>query len=171
MPKLFPFSFSTLHVCFLHIHTLTHSHKQEGTGWVCLFKHSRSLLISNLSEFCPIAHVSTRVRGHTTGCECLSHRPVVSHSLTISVVTSTLFGCASFVHSRDASGWFPLCSFIYVTSLLLWRLQILVNKFSSAINTQRSRVTQLEEDTINLSDDISSLKDKVECCRQGLASH
>ncbi|XP_045908367.1 laminin subunit alpha-3-like isoform X2 [Micropterus dolomieu] len=40
--------------------------------------------------------------------------------------------------------------------------KILVNKFNSAINTQRSRVTQLEEDTITLSDDISSLKDKAD---------
>ncbi|XP_023282957.1 laminin subunit alpha-3 [Seriola lalandi dorsalis] len=40
--------------------------------------------------------------------------------------------------------------------------KILVSKFSSAINTQTSRVDQLEEDRNNLSDDISSLKDKAD---------
>lgn len=38
----------------------------------------------------------------------------------------------------------------------------LVNQFSSAINTQKSRVGQLEEDTINLSDDISTLGEKAD---------
>lgn len=68
---------------YLHMYPLTHAHKQHGAGWVCLFKHSRSLLISNLSEFCPTSCVSTRVRDYTTGCQCLSQRLVVSHSLII----------------------------------------------------------------------------------------
>ncbi|XP_069013512.1 laminin subunit alpha-3-like isoform X1 [Embiotoca jacksoni] len=38
----------------------------------------------------------------------------------------------------------------------------LVKKFGSAVNTQKSRVNQLEEDTITLADDISSLKDKAD---------
>lgn len=37
----------------------TLSQEDEGTARVCLFKHWRSLLISNLSEFSPNAHVST----------------------------------------------------------------------------------------------------------------
>lgn len=41
-------------------------------------------------------------------------------------------------------------------------LQDLVNKYSAAVNNQRSKVTQLEQDQRNLSDDISSLKDEVE---------
>ncbi|KAM4728827.1 laminin subunit alpha-3-like isoform 2-T2 [Anableps anableps] len=38
----------------------------------------------------------------------------------------------------------------------------LVNKFSSAINMQKSKVDGLEEDTNNLADDINSMKDKVD---------
>ncbi|GLD51077.1 laminin subunit alpha-3 isoform X4 [Lates japonicus] len=38
----------------------------------------------------------------------------------------------------------------------------LVNKFSSAVNTQKSRVDQLEDDTLSLGEDISSLKDKAD---------
>lgn len=44
-------------------------------------------------------------------------------------------------------------------------LQALVNKYSTAVNNQKSKVSQLEQDKINLSDDISSLKDKVEGLR------
>ncbi|XP_041847231.1 laminin subunit alpha-3-like [Melanotaenia boesemani] len=40
--------------------------------------------------------------------------------------------------------------------------KVLVNKFSSAINDQKSRVEQLEEDTASLADDISSLKNKAD---------
>ncbi|KAM4557143.1 laminin subunit alpha-3-like [Fundulus diaphanus] len=40
--------------------------------------------------------------------------------------------------------------------------KILVNKFSSAINMQKSKVDGLEEDTDNLADDIKSLKDKAD---------
>lgn len=82
--------FCTLHmsISYKHIHTNTHSHTHKpcGTGWVCLYKHSRFLLISNLSEFCPTACVSTRVRDHTTGCQCLSCRLVIPHSLIISLL-------------------------------------------------------------------------------------
>lgn len=56
------------------------------------------------------------------------------------------------------------------TLLLLSHLQILVNQFSSAIDKQRSRVTQLEEDNINLTDDISSLKDKVESFKMKMSA-
>ncbi|XP_075877558.1 laminin subunit alpha-3-like isoform X2 [Nelusetta ayraudi] len=38
----------------------------------------------------------------------------------------------------------------------------LVNKYSAAVNNQRSKVTQLEQDQRNLSDDISSLKDEAD---------
>ncbi|XP_070830251.1 laminin subunit alpha-3-like [Chaetodon trifascialis] len=38
----------------------------------------------------------------------------------------------------------------------------LVNKFSSAINSQKSRVGQVEKEALNLSNDISSLKDKAD---------
>lgn len=69
-----------------HAYTLTHTHNQYGTGWVFLFKHSRSLLISNLGEFCPTSCVSARVRDYTTGCQRLSQRVVVSHSPIISVL-------------------------------------------------------------------------------------
>lgn len=48
-------------------------------------------------------------------------------------------------------------------------LQDLVNKYSTAINNQRSKVAQLEEDQRNLSDDISSLKDEVEGLQTVLA--
>ncbi|XP_047444954.1 laminin subunit alpha-3-like isoform X2 [Mugil cephalus] len=40
--------------------------------------------------------------------------------------------------------------------------KILVNKFTSAINGQKTRVDQLEDDTSTLADDISSLKDKAD---------
>ncbi|XP_028282768.1 laminin subunit alpha-3-like isoform X2 [Parambassis ranga] len=40
--------------------------------------------------------------------------------------------------------------------------KILVNKYSSAINTQKTKVGQLEEDTDTLVDDISTLKDKAD---------
>ncbi|XP_044224545.1 laminin subunit alpha-3-like isoform X2 [Thunnus albacares] len=40
--------------------------------------------------------------------------------------------------------------------------KILVRKFSSSINTQKSRVSQLEDDMGTLSDDISSLQDKAD---------
>ncbi|XP_054622732.1 laminin subunit alpha-3-like isoform X3 [Dunckerocampus dactyliophorus] len=38
----------------------------------------------------------------------------------------------------------------------------LVNKFSSSVNGQNSRVKQLEEDMLTLSDDIASLRDKAD---------
>ncbi|XP_019117800.1 laminin subunit alpha-3 isoform X2 [Larimichthys crocea] len=44
----------------------------------------------------------------------------------------------------------------------LYDTKILVNKYSTTINTQKSRVNQLKDDTKNLSDDISSLKDKAD---------
>ncbi|XP_039999564.1 laminin subunit alpha-3-like isoform X2 [Xiphias gladius] len=40
--------------------------------------------------------------------------------------------------------------------------KILVKKFNSAVNSQKNRVKQLEEDTITLADDISSLEDKAD---------
>ncbi|XP_034559528.1 laminin subunit alpha-3-like [Notolabrus celidotus] len=40
--------------------------------------------------------------------------------------------------------------------------KILVNKFSSTSNSEKTKVNQLEEDTVTLSDDISSLKDKAD---------
>ncbi|KAM3866222.1 laminin subunit alpha-3-like [Diretmus argenteus] len=40
--------------------------------------------------------------------------------------------------------------------------KILVNRFSSTINNQQPKVSQLEQDTISLSDDIGSLKDKAD---------
>ncbi|XP_068196189.1 laminin subunit alpha-3-like isoform X2 [Antennarius striatus] len=39
--------------------------------------------------------------------------------------------------------------------------KIFVNKFASAIDAQKSRVSQLEENTSNLSDDVVSLQDKT----------
>ncbi|KAM3604519.1 uncharacterized protein V6R79_012395 [Siganus canaliculatus] len=38
----------------------------------------------------------------------------------------------------------------------------LVSKYSSSVNSQKSRVGQLEEDTVNLSDDINALKNKAD---------
>lgn len=46
--------------------------------------------------------------------------------------------------------------------LLLSSLKILVSKFSSSINTQKSKVDQLDKDMANLVDDIASLKEKVD---------
>lgn len=40
-------------------------------------------------------------------------------------------------------------------------LQSLVNRFSSAVNNQKPRIDQLDEDMDNLSDDINTLKEKV----------
>ncbi|XP_054888860.1 laminin subunit alpha-3-like isoform X2 [Poeciliopsis prolifica] len=40
--------------------------------------------------------------------------------------------------------------------------KILVNKFSTVINIQKSKVDQLEEDADSLADDIKSMKDKVD---------
>ncbi|XP_059201052.1 laminin subunit alpha-3-like [Centropristis striata] len=40
--------------------------------------------------------------------------------------------------------------------------KILVKKFSTAVNTQKSRVNKLEEDVSTLSDDINSLKNKAD---------
>lgn len=37
-------------------------------------------------------------------------------------------------------------------------LQLLVKEFSSAVNAQKNKVNQLEDDTSSLADDISSLK-------------
>lgn len=54
--------------------------------------------------------------------------------------------------------------------LLLSHLQTLVNQFSSALDRQRSKVNQLEEDNINLKDDISSLKDRVESLKMKMST-
>ena len=40
-------------------------------------------------------------------------------------------------------------------------LQILVNKFNAAIESQKPKVAQLEKDVETLNDDISALKAKV----------
>lgn len=40
-------------------------------------------------------------------------------------------------------------------------LQDLVNKYSAAVDNQKSKVAQLEQDQRNLADDISSLDDEV----------
>lgn len=157
-----------------HIHTDIHTraHKQYGTGWVCLFKHSKSLLISNLSEFCPTSCVSTRVRVYTAGCQCLSQQFVVSHSLMISMLEGMfIYDVKSIMNNYDSlklqytnyNKWICLYTCMSFEFLLLCILQILVNKFNSAIQTQKSRLNQLEEDTSTLVDDISSLKVKVEC--------
>ncbi|KAG8014177.1 Laminin subunit alpha-3 [Nibea albiflora] len=44
----------------------------------------------------------------------------------------------------------------------LYDTKILVNKYSTTINTQKSRVNQLKDDTENLSEDIVSLRDKAD---------
>ena len=180
--RLFDFFFSFYFaLCTSACHTQTVWHR---TG-VCLFKRLRFLLISNLiSELCPTACVLTWVRDHTAACQRLPLRAVVSHSLIISAVTSTSFECASHetrvipkapsekriklltLHLQHP--YLTSCSFIYISATAFYS-QNLVNKFSSAINDEKSRVSQLEEDTINLSDDISTLKDKVEYPRQGLS--
>lgn len=59
-----------------------------------------------------------------------------------------------------ASDFRPLA--VKFTFLLLSPLKILVDKFSSAISTQKSKVDELEKDMSNLADDVSSLKDKVD---------
>lgn len=41
------------------------------------------------------------------------------------------------------------------------RLQSLVSKFSSAVNNQKPRVDQLDEDTDNLLKDMNTLNEKV----------
>lgn len=72
-------------------------------------------------------------------------RPVF-HSLTTNA-SSSLFIFAFFLHPYNTFTFLPL--------------QSLVNKFSSAVNNQKPRIDQLDEDTDNLSDDINTLKEKV----------